>query len=700
MAIQAGATGSDTKLAVQKLARVLHYLDDVRTAYLARARRGDVAEETWFSPELEYHLWLDYTERAYHDAARASIKNELGVTFEYVLERQMPDISTFIDWNEYSRRHNTRFDMCGFGISIGHNEPPVPQAANDLVHAILEDLKAVDKQNTGTEKMASTAEGEKKATRSSTTQDKVESNITAKNWKPATKKQSHVEDQDQEDQDRSVNNNAMVTENSWGDEQSEALCDEDAIVFQAIEAEEKQDRRSSKQKHAKVMRHSTSPGKHEETATTNIWNKRFEQLHTFFRTQLLDICNVDIDEMPDDADLEAWHRSIDITHPLASDIIGYVFILRSISKLEEGSTEHIKNAVSAVGKMNKREMEHLAEEKKRKAQKLEEKMQETPHRGNNSDDGQIKDGRRDIEVDGDAHMERIDEMLIDQGMPAFLAMVARDTGIVQGINSGPILEISQHGSGDDDDATSTSTDAVLKRKRASSMTSTSSEFPNLMDVSQQVGTSQKTKYPATENTLASLTMETIFDFSDAIGSGFGAGVEHHATSPMEDHTSENIHTESRVPDGNTVSYQKRARGRPRKARRGQKKINAEPSQRMPTTSGQLYGRVIAHENVKKKLQVVASALQVVDASCKSAETDVPDDTIKASKIWLKEAAEYMDGATIDRNLVMTQRVCALLFFLVIISLTAYHHLHSLDFKTYEDGTNRKLYYASYTSERR
>jgi len=94
-AIQGAKTSADTTSATQKLARVLHYLDDVRNAYIARARLGDVSEETWFSPELEYHLWLDYSEGAYHNTACASIEKTLGVTFKYVLEQKQPDILTF-----------------------------------------------------------------------------------------------------------------------------------------------------------------------------------------------------------------------------------------------------------------------------------------------------------------------------------------------------------------------------------------------------------------------------------------------------------------------------------------------------------------------------------------------------------------------------------------------------------------------------
>ncbi|KAF8135532.1 hypothetical protein EV363DRAFT_1294391 [Boletus edulis] len=131
-AIQATKTSCDTTTAMQKLARILYYLDNVRTVYIARARWGNVADEGWFSPELEYHMWLDFVERAYHNDACASIKERVGVTFEYVVQREQPDISSFIEWDKYIEMHNLRFNMCGLGIPLGKDELPVPQAAASL----------------------------------------------------------------------------------------------------------------------------------------------------------------------------------------------------------------------------------------------------------------------------------------------------------------------------------------------------------------------------------------------------------------------------------------------------------------------------------------------------------------------------------------------------------------------------------------
>ena len=46
------------------------------------------------------------------------------------------------------RIHNVRFDMCGFAIPLGQNEPQAPQAARDLAKAIQDDLEAAGDKNT------------------------------------------------------------------------------------------------------------------------------------------------------------------------------------------------------------------------------------------------------------------------------------------------------------------------------------------------------------------------------------------------------------------------------------------------------------------------------------------------------------------------------------------------------------------------
>jgi len=94
-AIQAHSTAANVKPAIQQLAQILQYLDDVRNAYTSCARQGDTHLKGWFCPELEYHIWLDYIERSYHDGARTSMEKRVGVTFEYVQKRQKPEIFDF-----------------------------------------------------------------------------------------------------------------------------------------------------------------------------------------------------------------------------------------------------------------------------------------------------------------------------------------------------------------------------------------------------------------------------------------------------------------------------------------------------------------------------------------------------------------------------------------------------------------------------
>ncbi|KAF8444469.1 hypothetical protein L210DRAFT_3642712 [Boletus edulis BED1] len=259
-AIQAAKTSCDTTTATQKLAWILYYLDGVCTAYIACAHWGNVTDEEWFSPELEYHMWLDFVERAYHNDACASIK------------KKQPDISSFIKWDKYIEMHNLRFNMCGLGIPLGKDEPHVPQAVHHLAKAILDDLEEADKKNKGKQKARGTPDeaeevGRKtKRMRGSTKmKDKVEAEIRVKTQKLARKKRPPVEE------DRSASDSEMVVEDSWGAEYE--LDDEDAITLQAINTEEKQDHRSSKQKYSRKMRHNSSPGTHEVIAGTNVWNE-------------------------------------------------------------------------------------------------------------------------------------------------------------------------------------------------------------------------------------------------------------------------------------------------------------------------------------------------------------------------------------------------------------------------------------------
>lgn len=134
--------------------------------------------------------------------------------------------------------------MCGLGVTLGKNKPPIPQAAHQLAKAILDDLEEADKKNKGKQKEMFTpdqAEGvsgkTKRMTRSSTIEDNAEKNVRGKTCKQATWKQPSVEG------DGRGNDSEVVAENDREDEQleSEELSDEDEIVSQAINAEEKQD---------------------------------------------------------------------------------------------------------------------------------------------------------------------------------------------------------------------------------------------------------------------------------------------------------------------------------------------------------------------------------------------------------------------------------------------------------------------------
>lgn len=220
----------------------------------------------------------------------------------------------------------------------------------------------------------------------------------------------------------------------------------------------------------------TSPGKHEVTAGADVWNERFGQLKTFIRNQLLHICDIDIDEIHNDDDLEAWYQSLDHTHSDSSEILGYALVLRSAAKLEEGISEPLQIALSRIGRAHKRALVLVqrAEEAERTAQQSElEKVQQDPQEGNNcEDEAQIDAGRMEVDVRDDIHTEQPDDTARYLGMESSPEMIAHETGITQGFNTRRSVEASNDGGGDGDDGTSSPTDAALKRSRASSIAST------------------------------------------------------------------------------------------------------------------------------------------------------------------------------------------------------------------------------------
>ncbi|KAI9459600.1 hypothetical protein HD554DRAFT_2176870 [Boletus coccyginus] len=108
------------------------------------------------------------------------------------------------------------------------------------------------------------------------------------------------------------------------------------------------------------------------------------------------------------------------------------------------------------------------------------------------------------------------EMVLNKGLKVVLPMIRDGPMTAQGLSLEPMAAVSQEDGGDDN-SISTPADAALKRKRVSSMASTLSE---------QGATSKKIRdRSSTQNPLASLTLDCIFDFSNNISSSSGAGLE-------------------------------------------------------------------------------------------------------------------------------------------------------------------------------
>ncbi|KAF8444461.1 hypothetical protein L210DRAFT_3642705 [Boletus edulis BED1] len=413
--------------------------------------------------------------------------------------------------------------MCGLKIKLGKHEPPVPPAAQELAQAILNDLEGMVEINKGKKAIGTLDEAEevsgkpKRVARSGTMQekDKVETRIRGKSRKQVTETRLLVED------DGSANDGEHAAQNGQGGKQVEELDDgDDVICLQAINAEEQQDRRLSKKKN-------TSPGKHEVTAGADVWNERFGQLKTFIRNRLLHICDIDIDEIHNDDDLEAWYQSLDHTHSDSSEILGYALILRSAAKLEEGISKPLQITLSRIGRAHERALVLVqrAEEAERMAQQSKlKKVQQDPQEGNNcEDEAQIDAGRMEVDMRDDIHTEQPDETACYLGMEFSFEMIVHETGITitQGFNTRQSVEASNDGGGDGDDGTSSPTDVALKHSRASSIAST---------VSGNRTIAKKIKGPSPiQNPLHSVTLEAFLAFSNDSGSGgIDTGLENHA----------------------------------------------------------------------------------------------------------------------------------------------------------------------------
>lgn len=129
-----------------------------------------------------------------------------------------------------------------------------------------------------------------------------------------------------------------------------------------------------------------------------------------------------------------------------------------------------------------------------------------------------------------------------------------------------------------------------------------------------------------------------------------------------DFRSENNDTKPQESNGKTVSNPKCTQGRPRKLPHRQRKMNAESSQWRPMTPMKSYGRVVVHEK-SKKIRIISPAPPVDDGSSQLAENDVTKDSTKPPEVWLRDAAEHMRNAAISGNLVMTQQVCLISYFI-------------------------------------
>ncbi|KAI9459597.1 hypothetical protein HD554DRAFT_2176867 [Boletus coccyginus] len=343
-AIQAHSTTANVKPAIQQLAQILQYLDDVRNAYMSCARQGGINVKNWFCPELEYHVWLDYIEKSYHSRARTAMKEKVGVTFEYVQGRQKPDIFDSLEWDTYLGKHNDRFDMCGLEITLGKKEPPVPQAALDLVKAIVNDLEAVNKNNKGKGKGTATGALEAK---------KIEKK--GMKGRTANEKEKNAKHDDEECLEPSIEVKTGKLNDARKQQLVEVGENEDESGTDMLHEENSeggQDKREMQERRIGTVHDNTPTHNDGERSSGSVWNQRYTELYNFTRNRLIELCNIDIHEITDDESLRSWHQSIDAESPDATEILGHIIILRSISWLEEGNIASLHDTLQTIGKAN------------------------------------------------------------------------------------------------------------------------------------------------------------------------------------------------------------------------------------------------------------------------------------------------------------------------------------------------------------
>lgn len=419
--------------------------------------------------------------------------------------------------------------MCGLGITLGKSEPPVPEAARDFAKAIIDDLEAADSKKMGKRKAphneSPEAAGMKEGTAKATGKNpgkksvknkvvkQVQSNIKVRKGKATLEKLPFLEEEDgaAECEIEVVGGGTLLDRQSDGIHADHDVADVDmqevdpfffCLHEVALHILFLLQSHSFKQEPVRPVHHDTESGKHEHEAdtATHIWNERFQQLYKFTRNRLIQLCDVDIDGILDDKGLEDWNRTIDLADPHAAEILGHIVTLRSIFRLERGDTEILHDTLHTIG------AENLKEKKQKQQDRTDRDVNEHDVGGQSGrEEGDFAIEVEQVVVVGDDDMKdtrEVEDEEEDLGMDgAALGMVMgeRHASMKEGgkesmeveceprnqrpdedrnvmvTQSMPIGEVEKDSSGNEDDGISAPAVAVIKRKRGSSMGSTSSE---------------------------------------------------------------------------------------------------------------------------------------------------------------------------------------------------------------------------------
>ncbi|KAI9574348.1 hypothetical protein HD554DRAFT_2034478 [Boletus coccyginus] len=332
--------------------------------------------------------------------------------------------------------------MCGLKIMLGKNEPPVPQAALDLVKVIVDDLKVANKNNKGKGKGTTTGALEAK---------QIEKK-DMKGWM-ANEKEKNVKHNEEE-------------------------CLKPSIEVKTGKLN------TRKQQLVKV-------GKNEDKSGTDMLHKENSEggQAIWKMQQLIKICNINIHKITDEESLHFWHQSIDAKSPDATEILGHIIILRSITWLEEGNIATLHDTLQTIGKAN---MSSL----------LVQNISGQEHAKLSSGTGVVESDNR-TESEGDLNMDQNGNTIIEIGEDICMAS-----------QMAPNVEVKLESSGAAQvDGTITHVATVLKCRRSTSIR---------LFCSKHGGTRKKTRYPnlllpITRNLLESLTMESIVEHTSNNG---------------------------------------------------------------------------------------------------------------------------------------------------------------------------------------